>query len=92
MEYSFYLCLAAVIFFSLNQMNKLKIVLTFVALIAIPVILFAQPAPDPPGGGIPCGTPPFGAVCPIDGGVSLLIAAGLALGGKKAFDFRRKSE
>ena len=45
------------------------------------------------GGGMgvpaPCGGP-FGTVCPIDGGVSLLIAAGAALGGKKAFDLKKK--
>ncbi len=48
----------------------------------------AQPGP-PAGGGPPCGEP-FGPACPIDGGVSLLIAAGLALGGKKAYDLGRK--
>lgn len=58
-----------------------------VALLA-PVALSAQPGP-PAGGGPPCGEP-FGPACPIDGGVSLLIAAGLALGGKKAYDLGRK--
>jgi len=49
--------------------------------------------PDPPGGGFPpCGEP-FGSVCPIDGGISFLIAAGVALGGKKAYDLKKsKSE
>lgn len=47
--------------------------------------------PEPPGGGAPpCGEP-FGTVCPIDGGVSFLIAAGVALGGKKAYELRKKS-
>ncbi|MCC6600664.1 MAG: hypothetical protein IT223_08300 [Crocinitomicaceae bacterium] len=73
-------------------MKKIQTVLTLLALILLPLIFTAQP-PDPPGGGIPCGEPPFGAVCPIDGGISFLIAAGLALGGKKALDFnRRKGE
>jgi hypothetical protein len=44
--------------------------------------------PGPPAGGLPpCGEP-FGPPCPIDG-VSLLIAAGVALGGKKAYDLKK---
>jgi len=48
--------------------------------------LWAQPGPPP---GPPCGGP-IGPACPIDGGVSLLVAAGLAYGGKKTFDMSRK--
>lgn len=45
--------------------------------------LYAQPDKGNPG---------FSPV-PIDGGISLLIAAGAALGGKKAYDaYRSKSE
>ena len=39
--------------------------------------------PPPPGGGPPCWPPPC---IPIDGGVSLLLAAGAAYGGKKIYD------
>ncbi|HQW04513.1 MAG: hypothetical protein IPH05_06815 [Flavobacteriales bacterium] len=38
------------------------------------------------GGPPPCWPPPC---IPIDGGLSLLIAAGTILGGKKALDLRR---
>ncbi len=38
------------------------------------------------GGSPPCWPPPC---IPIDGGLSLLVAAGAVLGGKKAFDMRR---
>jgi len=38
------------------------------------------------GGAPPCWPPPC---IPIDGGLSLLIAAGTLLGGKKALDLRR---
>jgi hypothetical protein len=70
-------------------MNKLITTVFVLVLVAIPTVFFALP-PDPPGGGgPPCGGP-FGAVCPIDGGVSFLIAAGLAMGGKKAYDLTRK--
>jgi len=45
--------------------------------------LFAQP----PGGGAPAGSGPgsgcFPVCVPIDGGLGFLIAAGIALGGKK---------
>jgi hypothetical protein len=70
-------------------MNKLLTIVFVLVLVTIPTVFYALP-PDPPaGGGPPCGGP-FGAVCPIDGGVSFLIAAGLAMGGKKAYDLTRK--
>jgi hypothetical protein len=45
---------------------------------------------DPFGGGNPGGAPsgPTGAV-PVDGGLSLLLAAGLGFGAKKAYDYRK---
>lgn len=73
------------------KMKHAKSILFIMALFLLPSIILALP-PDPPaGGGPPCGEP-FGAVCPIDGGVSFLIAAGLALGGKKAYDMTRKQD
>jgi hypothetical protein len=63
---------------------RLLIVLTFIVAAGA---VYAQPGPPP---GPPCGGP-FGPACPIDGGVSLLIAAGLAYGGKKTFDMSRKN-
>ena len=39
--------------------------------------------PNPPGGDPPCWPAPC---IPIDGGIGFLIAAGLAYGGKKAYD------
>lgn len=44
---------------------------------------------DPFGGGDPGGTP-SGAV-PIDGGLSLLLGAGVAYGVKKGYDSRKKN-
>ena len=46
--------------------------------------------PGPPMGPPPCWPPPCSV--PIDGGISLLIAAGAVLGGKKIYDFRKKSK
>lgn len=44
--------------------------------------------PNPPNGPS-CWPPPCSI--PLDGGISLLIAAGVALGGKKLNDFRKRS-
>ena len=37
------------------------------------------------------GCDPFDPLCPIDGGLSLLIAAGIGLGAKKAYQAKKKS-
>jgi hypothetical protein len=60
--------------------------------ISIPDLFAAGPPvvapPPPPGGGDPpCWPPPC---VPIDGGVSLLFAAGLALGGRKLIKSTKK--
>lgn len=47
----------------------------------MPMVSFGQP-----GGGCD----PFDPDCPIDGGLSLLIAAGIGLGAKKAYQERKK--
>jgi hypothetical protein len=72
----------------MNRFRKLLVLSIFLFCIAAIGICQAPPTP-PSGGAAPCGGP-FGTVCPIDGGVSLLIAAGAALGGKKAFDLKKK--
>ncbi len=60
-----------------------KIVATFFLTACTGLALFAQPGKGNPG---------FSPT-PIDGGISLLIAAGAALGGKKAYDaYKNKSE
>lgn len=56
----------------------------------IPKINAAGPPGPPMGGGTPpCWPPP--CTVPLDGGISFLIAAGVALAGKKIHDFRKKS-
>lgn len=44
----------------------------------------AQTVSDP-------GCDPLDPLCPIDGGLSLLIAAGIGLGAKKAYDKKKSS-
>ncbi|TDH27524.1 hypothetical protein EXU57_06895 [Segetibacter sp. 3557_3] len=48
--------------------------------------LFAQ-GPPPPGDGLD----PGGAEVPVDGGISLLLAAGISYGTKKVIDARKKA-
>jgi hypothetical protein len=68
-------------------MKRVLVLLALCALVSLPLITTAQPFPDdaPPCDG------PFGGPCPIDGGISFLIAAGIAFGGKKAYDISRKN-
>ena len=64
---------------NLNASFTSKIIL--VVLSCLPALLHAQPG-DP--GGAPNGAP-------LDGGVSLMIAAGVAYASKKAYDKRKKN-
>ena len=64
-------------------MNK-KIILLFSFIIISNAICNAMPPPPPSGsgGGFGCWPPPC---VPIDGGISLLIAAGAIYGGRKLY-------
>jgi len=63
-------------------------VFTFFLFIIPGVKVYAGP-PNPPagGGGPPCWPPPC---IPIDGGLTFLLIAGAAYGGKKAYDISKK--
>lgn len=61
-------------------------------LAASSAISFAAPTPPPPpppGNGPACWPPPC---VPIDGGITLLMAAGAAYGAKKFYESRKKGE
>lgn len=58
----------------------LMVCLVFICM-AMPYSGFAQPDP---------GCDPLDPACPIDGGLSLLIAAGIGIGAKKAYDAKKK--
>jgi len=51
--------------------------------------LSAQVPPPPPTGSPACWPPPC---IPLDGGISILIAAGAAYGAKKLYDSRKKQD
>jgi len=64
----------------LKNIRPILSILFMLAFLTLPTILFAQ---DP-------GCDPLDPACPIDGGLSLLIAAGIGIAGKKAYENRKK--
>jgi hypothetical protein len=76
-------------------MKKVKQIIALMILITIPLWMTAQP-PHPNGGNVPnangtnntfVGGGPNPA--PIDGGLSILLALGLAYGGKKVYQLKK---
>ena len=55
------------------------------------VAMWAQ-LPDPGGGGFPCGGEFGPCPIPLDGGVTLLLVSGLAIGGAKAWRDRKAAK
>lgn len=79
--------------FALYRMkNKLRLEIFLASFLLMSSIsLFSQVPPPVTGGGTgspSCWPPPC---VPIDGGISMLIVAGAALGAKKLYDTRKKS-
>lgn len=70
----------------------LSITIFFLFIIGTESLLAMGPPPGPPGGGggPPCWPPPCAAI-PLDGGIGLILAAGIAYGGKKIFDNNKKN-
>ena len=75
-------------------MKKLIVFLILYTIVVLlfPEMAFAQPGGGGLGGNPPCDGPFASPTCPIDGGLSFLIAAGLAFGGKKANDLRKRNQ
>ena len=72
------------------MLKKIFPVMSVFAIMFFSVIVTKAGIPIKPGGGgtPPCWPPPCSI--PLDGGISILIAAGAALAGKKFFDFKKK--
>ncbi len=68
---------------------KFRHILTLSFLFCAIAFTFAAAPPPPPGNGPACWPPPC---IPIDGGISILMAAGAAYGAKKIYDSRKKQE
>jgi len=73
-------------------MKKMKQIIAILMFLSIPLWMSAQP-PHPNGGNapgptnIPVGGQPIGS--PIDGGLSILLAMGLAYGAKKVYQLKK---
>lgn len=71
-------------------MTTKKVLFALLFLMLTGVELFAAGGPPgPPTGPPPCWPPPC---IPIDGGISLLLAAGALYGGKKLYDSRKSAQ
>jgi hypothetical protein len=73
-----------------NVNNKMKIKLLTLLLLTLSAVAFAMP--DPGGGELPCGGEFGPCPIPIDGGVGILLASGIALGGAKWLKEKRNQQ
>ena len=68
-------------------MKRIKGILIVVFVLISQSVFYSAP-PPPPAGSPPCWPPPC---IPIDGGIALLIAAGVAYGAKKLYNSHKKA-
>ncbi len=68
---------------------QFKFLLSIIFITSFTLCCIAAGPPPPPAGGPACWPPPC---IPIDGGISLLIAAGAIYGGKKLFSKQKKQK
>lgn len=67
---------------------RIRLIILGIFIIGITSLCIGQPPPPPPPGGSPgCWPPPC---IPIDGGISLLIAAGAIYGGRKLYSNKKE--
>ena len=72
------------------MLKKIVPILIFSAFFLFSALESNAGGPPKPPTSPPCWPPPCSV--PLDGGISLLIAAGVALGGKKFYDFRKSTK
>ncbi len=73
---------------TIRKITGLAILILFIAPLSL---VMAQNGPGDPPGGAGSGDHPVGGNAPIGGGIFLLTTLGLAYGGKKVYDARRKA-
>ena len=67
--------------------SKIQIIVRFT--LSTYISCFSAPPPPPPTGGAACWPPPC---IPIDGGISILIAAGVLYGGSKLYSKQKNKK
>ena len=74
-------------------MKRFQLLFLITLFFLAPVATMAQvdPCIDPLDPQALCLCDPTNPICPIDGGLSFLIAAGIGLGAKKAYQERKKA-
>ena len=75
----------------MKKINYKKYILSLIMMIAV-TVAFASDGPPNPGGTPVGGEDPLGGGAPIGGGTIILIALGVAYGGKKIYNYRKKEE
>lgn len=70
--------------------NSLFTLFMIVMIMALPMLGNTQPAPGGTGGSGTSPDPTTGGSVPIDGGLSLVLAAGVGYGAKKIRDYNKK--
>ena len=68
-----------------KSMKSILAIFSFTLLLILAIPVQAQPPEPGDGGGGPAGVP-------IDGGISLLLAAGVAYGGKKYHEMKKQND
>lgn len=82
-------------YFCASMKKKLFRLIPYLFTLCFLLLIITVQAQVPGGGGAPGGSSPPGGCfpnpcVPIDGGIGFLVAAGVALGGKKLFDASKK--
>lgn len=71
-------------------MKTLKNIIAIMLLVAIPMILTAQPQPYDSGIGGGEGSNPVGGGASITGGLVILFSLGLGYGARRVYDYRKR--
>ncbi len=78
------------IYLYIQRSKEMKIKILLVLFLTLSAVAFALP--DPGGGEFPCGGEFGPCPIPIDGGVGILLASGIALGGAKWLKEKRNQQ
>ena len=73
----------------MRNINKILFIFIVFTFLAISIVNAMPPGPPGGGGGPACWPPPCSPI-PIDGGLSYILIAGIALGGRKIYSLNKK--